>query len=135
MQEEQTCGKGLAENSVLPAYLGVLTAAMAEVLEVHRKALDLTDPNAKAEDDAYAKLVHKHREIAAKLQAAADRMAGYRDLPMGRHDEQATTTVEFLDVFENFVKAKQELLILLQKQVELNQTMLVQMRGVIDAGR
>jgi hypothetical protein len=134
MQEEQTCGKGLAENSVLPAYLGVLTAAMAEVLEVHRKALDLTDPNAKAEDDAYAKLVHKHREIAAKLQAAADRMAGYRDLPMGRHDEQATTTVEFLDVFENFVKAKQELLILLQKQVELNQTMLVQMRGVIDAG-
>ena len=135
MQEEQTCGEGLAENSVLPAHLGVLTAAMAEVLEVHRKALDLTDPNAKAEDDAYAKLVDKHREIAATLQAAADRMAGYRDLPMGRHDEQAMTTVEFLDAFGNFVKAKQELLILLQKQVELDQTMLVQMRGVIDAGR
>lgn len=45
------------------------------------------------------------------------------------------TTVEFLDAFENFVKAKQELLILLQKQVELDHTMLVQMRGVFDAGR
>jgi hypothetical protein len=49
MEEEPTCGKGLAEQSVLPAKLGQLMASLAENLEVHLKALDLTDENARQE--------------------------------------------------------------------------------------
>jgi hypothetical protein len=43
MEEEPTCGKGLAEQSVLPAKLGQLMASLADNLEVHLKALDLPD--------------------------------------------------------------------------------------------
>jgi hypothetical protein len=45
--EPPTCGKGLAENSALPALMGKLLAAMVENLEAHMKALDLTDQNSR----------------------------------------------------------------------------------------
>jgi len=86
MAEEQTCGKGLAENSVVPASLGELVAATARVLEVHMKALDLTDDNAKIEMEAYRELATAHRRIAVELSSLAERMASYRNLPMARHD-------------------------------------------------
>ena len=44
--DQPTCGKGLAANAVLPARLGELMAARAEVLERHMKALDPTEPTA-----------------------------------------------------------------------------------------
>jgi hypothetical protein len=37
---------------VLPAKLGELTAAMAETLEAHQEALDVTDENARKEHRA-----------------------------------------------------------------------------------
>jgi len=39
--EHETCGKGLAAHSSLPAKLGDLTDAVADVLEIHTTALDL----------------------------------------------------------------------------------------------
>lgn len=51
--EQPTCGKGLAENSVLPAKLGELISAIAENLEAHMQALDRTDQNSRREYDAY----------------------------------------------------------------------------------
>jgi hypothetical protein len=82
MDEQRTCGKGLAERSVLPEKLGRLIAALAEVLEVHTKALDLADGYSKVEHAAYSRLVEEHRKIAAELAATAERMAGYWNLPM-----------------------------------------------------
>jgi hypothetical protein len=38
MEDQRTCGKGLAEHSALPAKLGELTAAMAENLEIHMRS-------------------------------------------------------------------------------------------------
>jgi hypothetical protein len=55
-QEHSTCGQGLAENSVLPEKIGSLIAAMAKNLELHMNALDLTDPDSRAEYAAYEKL-------------------------------------------------------------------------------
>jgi hypothetical protein len=132
VQEEQTCGRGLAENSVLPARVGALTAAMADVLTVHRRALDLTDANAKAEDDVYADLVDKYGGVTAQLRTVADQMARSRDLPMGRHDERAATSVAFADAFETLVDAKQALSILLQQQLDQDQAMLVEIRRMSD---
>ena len=86
MESEQTCDQGLADNAVLPAHLGAVSAAIADVLEVHMNALDPDDGNSRLEQHAYAELVDEHREAAARLLAVADHMARFRDLPMGRHD-------------------------------------------------
>ena len=129
IDEQPTCGKGLAEHSALPATLGRLTDAMAGILEHHQTALDLTDENARKEYRAYVKLEMEFRRIASQLQATAEHMAGYRDLPMGRHDERAMASPKALDTFATFVRVEQELLGLLQKAVERDQKMLAEMQG------
>jgi hypothetical protein len=135
VEQPPTCGKGLAENAALPARLGGVTAAMADVLEVHLKALDLEDESSRLEHDAYTKLVDEHREAAAKLRAIADHMTGYRDLSMGAHDMSAMAGPEPLAAFDAFVARKQELLDLLQEQAGQDQQMLAQMRGASGGAR
>jgi len=125
---QPTCGKGLAENSVLPAKLSELIAAMVENLETHMKALDLTDPNSRTEYDAYDRLAKEHHQIAVQLQSLAARMAGYRDLPMGRHDEKAMTHPRVRAAFEKLVQRKQELLALLEQTAERDDELLEAMR-------
>jgi hypothetical protein len=124
MDDQPTCGKGLAENSVLPAKLGELIASMADVLEAHLPALDITDEPSRAERDAYLDLVREQRQAAVELKAIAAQMAGCRDLPMGRHMEHAMAARPVLDSFHRFVNAEQELLALLQQRVEQDQDML-----------
>ena len=127
MAEEQTCGKGIAENSVLPASLAELVASTARVLEVHMKALDLTDDNAKLELEAYRELASAHRRIAAELASLAERMAGYRDLPMARHDMTAMMSPAPRHAFAGLVRQEERLLELLQSRVARDHAMLAQM--------
>jgi hypothetical protein len=134
MSEQPTCGQGLADHAPLPAKLGELNASVAENLEVHMQALDLKDENAKKEHGVYLKLANDHRKIAAQLQAASGEMAGYRDLPMGRHEQQALSSPQVVEAFEHFVKVEQELLALLQQRVEQDRKMLVEMRGAGGSG-
>lgn len=129
--KQQTCGKGLAENSVLPAKLGEVISAMAGNLETHMKALDLTDPNSQAEHDAYEKLLKDLRQTAAQLSVTASEMAGYRDLPMGRHDQKAMAHPRVRDAFEHFVQRKRELLELLKQTEGRDNQLLEIMRGNI----
>ena len=126
--EEQTCGQGLAENSVLPAQLAEVTEAMADNLQVHMQALELDDPSARQEHAVYLRLAEEQRQTAARLRAVAGEMAAARDLPMGRHDRQAMTSPEVANAFQRFVKDKQDLLALLQRMVEQDQRMLAEMR-------
>ena len=128
-QEQPTCGKGLAENSVLPAKLGELLGAMAENLETHMRALDLTDQNSRAEYDAYDELVKEFRQMSSQLKATAGQMAGYRDLPMGRHDQNAMTHPRVRESFEKFVKQKQALSSLLEQTAERDDKLLETMRA------
>jgi hypothetical protein len=127
--EQPTCGTGLAEHSSLPARVTAVMAAMADVLEHHTAALDSSDPETAAERDAYVSLVGEHREIAARLEANATEMAGYRDLPMGRHHADVISSPAFVGAFERFVGAKQDLLLLLRDEAEQDQQMLVEMQG------
>ena len=128
VSDEQTCGKGLAEHSALPAKLAELIAALAENLEVHQKTLDLRDENARREYDAYVALAKEHRAISAQLEATARRMAGCRDLPMGRHDERALSDPRGLEVFETFVRRERELRSLLDRSLERDEQMLAAFR-------
>jgi hypothetical protein len=127
VEDRQTCGQGLVENAVLPAHLGAVSAAMAEVLEVHMNALDPDDGNTRFERNAYAQLVDEHREAAARLLAVADHMARCRDLPMGWHDPEAMASGEPYQAFAGLVTMKHHLLDLLREQDGRDQSMLVQM--------
>ena len=129
MKNQRTCGQGLAEHSVLPAKVGELISSLAEILELHMKALDLTDENSKKEHAAYVALASQYRKIAAQLQATAKQMAGYQDVPMGRHDQKAMSSPQFREAFERFVKLEEELLSMLQKRLEADRKMVAEMRG------
>jgi hypothetical protein len=117
METPQTCGQGLAENSVLPAKLGELTDSMAEILEIHMGALDLQDNASRLEHEAYRELALEQRKTAGALKETARRMAGYRDLPMGAHDTSVMSSPRAVAAFENFVKLEEELVALLQHRV------------------
>jgi hypothetical protein len=127
--DEQTCGQGLAEYSVLPAQLAEVTEAMAGNLVAHMQALELDDEAARQEHAVYLRLAEEQRQAAARLRAVAGEMAAARDLPMGRHDTQTMTSPEVAEAFQRFVKAKQELLALLQRMAEQDQRLLAQMQG------
>jgi hypothetical protein len=122
--DQPTCGKGLAANSVLPEKMGQLIAALARILELHTKALDVKDDKARKEYDAYVELAHDHGRIAADLQRTAGRMAGYRDLPMGRHDARVLHDPVNRQAFEEFMKLESELVALFQVRLEDDRKML-----------
>jgi hypothetical protein len=129
MDEQQTCGRGLAEHSALPAAFAEVTEAMAGNLQVHMQALELDDEPARQEHAVYLRLAEEQRQTAGRLRAVAQEMAAARDLPMGRHDAQTMSSPEVGDAFQRFVKAKQELLALLQGMVEQDRRMLAEMGG------
>ena len=129
MDDQQTCGRGLAEHSALPARLAEVTEAMASNLQVHMQALELDDEPAREEHAVYLRLAEEQRQAAARLRAVANEMAAARDLPMGRHDAQTMSSPEVGDAFQRFVKAKQELLALLEGMVEQDRRMLAEMSG------
>jgi hypothetical protein len=125
INDQPTCGKGLAANAVLPARFAELLAARAEVLERHMQAIDPTDPNGQEELDAYAALALAHRASAAELAKLAQQMAGYRDLPMARHDMTVMTNPEGqMEAFRRFVAIEREVVALLQAKLEEEQKLL-----------
>lgn len=134
MDEHTTCGKGLADHASLPAKMAELIAALAENLEIHMQSLDLTDPKAKEEHEAYAHLAVQNRGIARHLKATAQEMAGYRDLPMGRHDDRAMSDPQVVEAFEKLVRREEALDMLLSQSLERDQKMLSQMRAQSTGG-
>jgi len=124
VDDDATCGKGLAANAALPATVGELLAAMAHVLDVHQQALDLTDENARPEHAAYVTLALELRAISTQLTAIEKRMAGYHDLPMGRHDEGRMAGPHAAAAFEQFVQRERRLLSLLTASIGEHESML-----------
>jgi hypothetical protein len=127
MNEPSTCGKGLAERSALSAQLSALSAAIADNLQRHQRMLDLTDDNARKEEDAYDVLVNDYRNVASQLHAIANRMVGYRDLAMARHDARAFTAPEIREALAGLIEHEQELVALLNNWLEQDQVVLAQM--------
>jgi hypothetical protein len=127
VEEQPTCGKGLAAHAALPQKLGELTDSVAEILELHMETLDVADENARIEHAAYSELVNGHRRIASELLATAEEMVGRRDMPMGRHDESALADPRHLAAFARFVGLEQELVSLLQDRLSEDRKMLGEM--------
>jgi hypothetical protein len=129
MDDPQTCGRGLAQRAALAARLSALSAAMAENLEQHQQTLDLSDDHARKEKDAYAVLAKDYRNIASQLQATADRMVSYRDLPMARHDGRALAAPRIREAFAAFIERERDLILLLETWIQQDQEILTQMTG------
>jgi hypothetical protein len=129
MADEPTCGKGLAEHSALPAKLAALIGSVADNLEIHMKALDPADADARKELAAYESLTRQHRQIAVLLRSTANEMTGYRDLKMGPHSEEAMTEPAVIETFENLVSVRRETVELLQAMLEQEQMMLASVRA------
>jgi hypothetical protein len=127
MSEERTCGQGLAEHAAVPAKAGELIDALAENLDLHLSTLDLSDERSRNEDDVYRMLVREYSRIAAHLAKTAQRMAGFRDLPMGKHDADTMGDPKLRDAFEHFVTIEEELLHLLEARVARDRSMLSRM--------
>lgn len=123
-EEEWTCGKGLAANAPLPRTMGTVLAAMAEVLDHHRRALVLSAPESRPEYDAYERIVREHRAVASQLAAAADALEDCRDVPDGVHDKAVMAEPAARELFEDFVRAEEELLGLLQQATTEHRAML-----------
>ena len=119
-----TCGQGLAAGSRLPAAIADLLAAMAAVLDDHREALDVSDPANGPERDAYEHLVRGLLDISARAGSVAQAMAGYRDLPVGTHDEARMAAPNVHAAFVRFVDAERHLLQWLSASVPAHEEML-----------
>ena len=119
-----TCGQGLAEHAPLHGDLAEFMASMASNLAIHMATLDLGDPNSRREHQAYASLLSQHRDIAERLTKLSREMAGYRDLPMGRHDEKAMSAERVAGEFHDLVERESRLLESLRSQLETHRMML-----------
>ena len=128
MENQQTCGQGLAETSELPAKLAELMGAMSGVLETHREALAPRDANSRREDEAYRELAQLDRKTAEDLRAIATRMAGYRNLAMGKHDPAVLSSPKAVQAFEKFVTLEGQLAALLQRRLETDRYLVDEMR-------
>jgi len=127
--EPLTCGRGVAAQSFVPRALGDLLGAVAQVLESHLPALELSDELARAERDAYVEIAGSHRAIVERLQALADRMESLHDLPMGAHDARLMSGPEPVAAFEGLVRAEKALLELLRGRAQWNAAMLATMHA------
>ena len=128
MEEQPSCGSGLAQNSVVPAALAAVTVSLAQNLEVHARALEPGDAAAAQEQGVYERVARSLRSAATDLQAAAAEMASAVDLPMGAHDMAAMTTTDVLAAFKNYVAAEDNLRRLLEGRREENELMLTAIR-------
>jgi uncharacterized protein YndB with AHSA1/START domain len=126
LEEVPTCGNGLAEYSTVPARFSELISAMAENLELHTKTLDLTDDNARLEDEAYKKLVKIQRDIAERLMMLAGEMYSYYDLPIAKHDERKLSNPKIEEAFKNFALLEQEVISILNKRREKEEKILAE---------
>jgi hypothetical protein len=75
----------------------------------------------------YRDLAVAFRDVADRLGTTARKMAGQRDLPMGRHDMTVLAGAAAREAFEDFVKHEQGLLALLEDHVERDRQMLAEM--------
>lgn len=128
-EEIQTCGKGLAARSVVPAHLATLMAALAGIFEEHQKSLVSNDANTAAERAAYWDLAKRYRNISQDLAAAARQMESYRGLAMAPHDMQVLTGSANVSAFNRFVEAERDLIDLLRTLLARDETMLQSMRS------
>jgi uncharacterized protein YndB with AHSA1/START domain len=119
-----SCGKGLAENSVLPARFSELIDCLAENLELHLNSLNLNDDNARLEYEIYKKLADKNRNLAREMMGVAIEMYNNYDLPMAKHDEKKLSDSMIAEAFMKFRNLENEIITMLRKHLKKDEKIL-----------
>jgi uncharacterized protein YndB with AHSA1/START domain len=127
VDEQPTCGIGLAQHATVLENIAVMLEGLAETLELHRRMLVLSDENSRREDAVYGELAASWKRIAGDSAQAAAQMLAQRELPMGAHDVSAWTE-QHRGAFEKYVNAETKLLGLLRIDVERDGAMLASMK-------
>jgi hypothetical protein len=128
MDEAQTCGKGLADRSTLPASLATFIGALATLLAEHQKSVKGDDPNSARERDAYRSLAERYGNVSRDLEAAAKEMAGYRTMPMAPHDVSVLISPANTGAFDRVVAAERDIARLLSEILSRDEEMLQSMK-------
>jgi hypothetical protein len=123
MNDQPTCGQGLAHHAVLPRAISRLAASMSTMMDSHLDAL-ASGASSEPERAAYARLATDYRTVAASLAQIATQMESYRDLPMATHDQSRLASRESAEIFQSLVDAERNLLLTLQASVEQHEQML-----------
>ena len=123
MNDQPTCGQGLAHHAVLPRAISRLAASMSTMMDSHLDAL-ASDAASEPERAAYARLATDYRTAAASLSQIANQMESYRDLPMATHDQAHLASPESVEVFQSLVEAERDLLRTLHASLEQHEQML-----------
>jgi hypothetical protein len=124
MTAEPTCGQGLAEHATLPRLAGALLDAVADNRAAHLPGLIANDPDSQREKRVYEQLAARHRDVAARLDAIGEEMAGYQDLPLGAHDLNALSSPPVTEALARMIRAETELLALVTQQLEQHKAIL-----------
>ncbi len=95
-------------------------ASVAEIIELHMKALDLQNKKARKEYRSYAQLAKEHRDISRSLQGIADELERFRKTARGKPNADALSDANILAAFEKFMKAEKKVIGLLQKRMRRN---------------
>ena len=129
MEQETTCGQGLAHHAALPAKLADVFDAIAGNLEMHVTALYPKAKASRPEFDAYVALATEYRELESRLRALAVQMEGYRDLPMAVHDMSIMTSPRTAQALERLAGQEESLAAVLSEHVEQYRRMLKEWQG------
>lgn len=129
MNPASTCGQGIAARAPLVHAIARVLASVAGNLELHLGSLDPDDPAARPEHDAYRDLVARHRRLTDELFALAERMIGYRDLPMAPHDPEALSRPAVMEAFRELARREEALLGQLEQALAGDRGVLTELDG------
>ena len=129
MEEQQTCGKGLAEHSSVPAKFAEFIEALVDNLEAHLPTINVAGEEGRRERAAYESLAAGFRRAAEILGSVSAEMRGYRILPMAPHHEAAFADPRIAQAFARFVAVEGELGTMLGDAHARDLRMLEQMSG------
>ena len=76
------------------------------------------------EKRVYEQLAAQYRDVATRLCALGEEMAGCQDLPMGAHDLGALSSQPVTDALARMIRAETDLLALLTQQLEQHRVIL-----------
>jgi hypothetical protein len=129
VDQQPTCGQGLAQHAGVPAKIAAFLTSLAENLDAHVPTIDVSDSSGRAERDAYVGLTTEYTAIAARLDATAKQMSRYRDLAAAGHDPEALSDPRILELFESFVTIESELAELIRGSADRDREALRSFRG------
>lgn len=127
MEEQPTCGQGLATHALVPQLFAAYLDATADNLIAHLPMLVAGGADTQHERSAYEHLSRSHREAAEMLDAIATEMKEHHDMRMGQHDVEATSHENVTKALESMVRAEAQLVSQLEVQLADHRAMLDEM--------